>query len=241
MPMMKHRKTAAISALLAAMLLTGFYTASANSYVETRVYRKSAGKREYLNSYYIVKDEKGLFVRILSTLGEQIHLTKELWLDENYGTLKWKYQDMREGIDILARRIHNTIYIKGVSRGKDVNKKYTIDTLPWKQQFPFDLEGFIESEENEMLFWSIGVNGPADMRMAKLVARKEERAFVQVNGEETDAIRVSIRFAGLLSPIWHGSAWYRVDDGSFIYFRSSPAPGHTPMELEIIGKHRRDR
>ena len=234
--MQKIRRSTTILALLTAIFLTYFFTASASTYVETRVYRKSANKKEYLNSYYIQKNEKGLFVRILSTLDTQIHIQKELWLDQKYATMKWKYQDIEDGVDVIARRYNNTIHIKGISRGENVDKTYNIDALPWKQQFPFDLEGFIRSEQDEMLFWSIGVNGPADMKLAKLVARKEERGIVQINGEATEAIRVSIRFTGLLSPIWHGVAWYRVSDGSFIYFTSSAAPGHTPMKLEMIEK-----
>jgi hypothetical protein len=53
-------------------------------HIKTRVYRKLANKREYVNNYYIERNEKGLFVRILSTLDKQIHLQKELRLDHNY-------------------------------------------------------------------------------------------------------------------------------------------------------------
>jgi hypothetical protein len=73
------------------------------------------------------------------------------------------------------------------------------------------------------------------MKLARFVARKEESDFVNLNGEKTEAIRPSIRFTRFLSPIWHGAAWYRVLDGGFVYFTSSAAPGHTPMELEMIG------
>jgi hypothetical protein len=233
--MQKTRIMVIVLAIHVFAMLTPLSAVTASNTVETRLYRKSADRQEYINSYHIEKHERGLFVRIFSTLDKQIHLKKELWLDQNYATLKWKYRDMKDGIDVFAQRVHNTIYIKGVSRGKTINKRYTIDELPWKQQFPFDLEAFIRSEEKKLMFWSIGVNGPADMKVAKLVATKKEYGVLYINGEETKAIRVSIRFAGLLSPIWHGTAWYRADDGRFIYFTSSSAPGHTPMELEIIG------
>jgi hypothetical protein len=150
--MLKIRRSALTATLLTGMLTILFLTASASTYVETRVYRKSADEKEYLNNYYIEKNRSGLFVRIISTLDAQIHLKKELWFDRNYATLKWKYQDMQDGVDVIAWRVHNTIHIKGVSRGKKIDKKYTIDTLPWKQQFPFDLEGFIRSGQEELRF-----------------------------------------------------------------------------------------
>jgi hypothetical protein len=220
--------------LLITTLLALSRTASADTLVETRVYRKWAAERKYLNTYHIERNGKELFVRILSHFGEQIHIQKELWLDQNYATLKWKYRDMKEGIDIFAQRDGNTIWIRGINRGRKVDKTYRIDSLPWKQQFPFDLEQFIRSDQDSLMFWSIGVDGPANMKIAKLVARKKESGTVRVNGEETEAIRVSVSFTELLSLIWHGDAWHRVSDGRFIYFKSSSAPGHPPMIFEML-------
>jgi hypothetical protein len=201
---------------------------------EFRVYRERAQGLEYVNTYQIQENGSGFFVTIVSRLGEQLHIQKKLWLDNTYATLKWSYEDFTENIDISAFREGNTIRLEGVDRGKHVEKIYEIDSLPWKQQIPLDLERFAKSNQNSMLFWAIGTNGPADMRIAKFIATKRGNDPILINGEDTEAVCVRVSLAGLLSLIWHGDSWHRLSDGMFMLFDSSAAPGYPPTVVELI-------
>jgi hypothetical protein len=189
-----------------------------------------------MNTYRIQEYGSGFIVTIVSMLEEQIRIRKKLWLDNTYATIKWSYQDLLENIDIFAVREGDTIHLTGINRGKEVEKVYTIDSLPWKQQFPLDLERFATSSEDSIEFWAIGTNGPADMRIAKFMASKEESDPIQHNGKKTDALQVRVSFAGILSAIWHGVSWHRISDGRFVLFDSSAAPGHPPTKVELVSE-----
>jgi hypothetical protein len=201
---------------------------------EFRVYRERAQGLEFLNTYQIQDNDTGFLVTIISHLGEQIRIQKQLWLDRTYATLKWSYEDFTENINITAVRKGNTIVLEGVNRGKQVEKVYEIDSLPWKQQIPLDLEGFVKSNQNSMLFWAIGTNGPADMRIAKFIATKRGNDPILIDGKDTEAVHVRVSLAGLLSILWHGDSWHRVSDGRFMLFDSSAAPGYPSTVVELI-------
>jgi hypothetical protein len=121
-----------------------------------------------------------------------------------------------------------------------VKKTYIVDSLPWRQQFPLDLEMFVKPDQESALFWSIGTNGPADMKIAKFVAMKKENDVVRVNGSYVSATRVHITFAGALSIVWKADAWHRDDDGKFVRFNSGAAPGYPLTVVEMVSEEGRD-
>lgn len=203
---------------------------------ETRIYREQAPEKEYINTYRIEETGSGFFVSIISYLGEKLYIRKELWLDQSYATVKWRYENLIENIDISAIRDGNIIKLTGINRGQNVDHIYEIDSLPWKQQFPLDLERFVNSEQESIKFWAIGTNGPADMKIAQFIASKKERSPIRINGAETETVRVRVSFAGVLSLIWHGDAWHRLSDGRFLLFDSTSAPGYPPTKVELISE-----
>jgi hypothetical protein len=201
---------------------------------ETRTYRVRDEKTEFVSTYHIEEEDSGTFVTIVSFFQDRLLIRKELWLDRSLATVRWKYRNITEGIELDAVRRGNTIHLTGINRGREVDRLYKIDSLPWKQQFPLDLEGFVQSRHDSIQFWAIGTRGPADMRIAKFVASKEEDGHIRMNGREIDVLRVRVSFAGLLSVIWHGDAWHRRSDGRFVRFHSSAAPGHPPTLVELL-------
>jgi len=224
--------------LLPTLILFIFLSMGSGStaFGEFRVYRELVQGLEYVNTYQIQQNGSGFLVTIVSHLGEQIRIQKKLWLDQTYATLKWSYEDFTENINITAFREGNIIRLAGVNRGKQVNKVYEIDSLPWKQQIPLDLEGFAKSDQDSLLFWAIGTNGPADMKIAKFIATKSGNDPIRIDGESTETVRVRVSLAGLLSIIWHGDSWHRISDGRFMLFDSSPAPGYPSTVVKLVSE-----
>jgi hypothetical protein len=221
--------------LVATFLISPFtHQSESSEYGGLRVYKEKTPNSEYVNFYQIEENDTGFFVTIISKLGDKVHVYKELWLDENYATLRWHYQNHTEKIDISAFRDGNVIRLSGINRGRQVDRMYEIDSLPWKQQFPLDMEGFVTSELESIKFWAIGTHGPADMRIAKFIASKKGRTRIRVNGEHADTMHIHVSFAGVLALIWHGDAWHRLSDGMFLLFNSASAPGHPPTIVELL-------
>ncbi len=99
-----------------------------------------------MNIYSIEASPQGTLITIQSRYREKVFLRKKVWVDEAFSTLKWKYHNLLDEIELYAYRHGNRITLRGMSRGASVERTYKIDDNPWKQQFPLDLEKFALSE-----------------------------------------------------------------------------------------------
>jgi hypothetical protein len=212
--------------------------------VGIRVYREVSEGRAFVNTFTMeplhgcpyIPGGEGTYVSIVSRERGREHKFKELWLDEKLATVRWHYRHRERGTDLTARREGNTILLEGSHEGEEVQRRFEIDELPWRQQFPLDLERFARSDRQSTRFWAIGTDGPAGLKTAKFIAVKKERDILSVGEETCRVLRIRISFYGLLSIFWHGDSWHRCSDGEYIRFRSSEAPGHPPALLELVRK-----
>jgi hypothetical protein len=210
----------------------------------TRVYRERTEDREFINTFTIKPlpegthpsgDElEGYYVSVVSREGSTERKFKELWMDSGLATFRWHYRHDKRDTDLVAKRNDNAIHLTGRHREKAVDRRFTIDDLPWRQQFPLDLEQFVHSNQRSTKFWAIGTDGPAGLKIARFIAAKKEYDTVNLADDLFHVLRIRISFFGLLSLFWHGDAWHRLSDGEYIRFRSSEAPGHPPALLELI-------
>ncbi|MFW6181342.1 MAG: hypothetical protein ACOC8N_06295 [Spirochaetota bacterium] len=208
------------------------------------MYRETSEGRKFVNTFTMeplsgsphLPGERGTYVRIVSREDGREHKLKELWLDEELATVRWHYRHRERGTDLTAWREGNVILLEGSHEGEEVRRRFEIDDLPWRQQFPLDLEQFARSDRQSTMFWAIGTDGPAGLKAAKFIAVKKEQDTITVNGETCRVRRIRISFYGLLSIFWHGDSWHRCSDGEYIRFRSSEAPGHPPALLELVRK-----
>jgi hypothetical protein len=221
-------------------LIVGFFTLlffagwSTPGAAEVRVYKECAEEDEYLNTFRIKPDGNGTYVSITSKDGKELHKYKELWLDADHNTVKWRYKHPEQQTDFTAFRDGDMIFLNGTHRGEEVERTYEVDGLPWKQQFPLDLERFVLSGERSLKFWAIGTGGPADLKIAKFIALMKQPEKVDTPEGRTEMLKVRITFFGLLSFIWSGEAWHRMSDGRFVRFLSDRAPGHPPTTVKLV-------
>jgi len=232
----RKEKTPAKARLLASVIV---FTLACNPlFCETRVYREKTGDREYVNIYSIDRSPQGSLISIQSRYREKVFLRKKVWVDEAFSTLKWKYHNLLDEMDLYAYRHGNRITLSGMSRGVSIERTYKIDGNPWKQQFPLDLEKFALSDKKLLNFWAIGTSEPAELKIAKFIARKRGRDSITVNGCTSAALRITVSLHGLLSLFWHGESWHRLLDGNYILFESTGVPGHPPTVMEMLGQSR---
>ncbi len=146
-------------------------------------------------------------------------------------TLKWKIKN-RKRHDINAERKGDNLYISGIRNGKPYEKTVTIDSRPWFQPLSFSLGNFLDSSQTKITFWTIRAD---TIETIALQAVKMGGETITVCNRPMDSWKIEVRPAGILSPFWHGSYWFRKEDNLFLRYRSVHGlPGTEETVVELI-------
>ena len=151
-------------------------------------------------------------------------------LSANGNTLAWGYRS--EDIDVQAERLDNQVRIWG--RGDDavLQERYAVDADPWYQPLSYSLRGFLQSEQQQVRFWTIRLD---ELEPVKLKAAKMGTETVETPAGRFEARKVEIRLDSWLSFAWHGTYWYRKSDGLFLkYSGVNGLPGTPPTVIELM-------
>jgi hypothetical protein len=114
-----------------------------------------------------------------------------------------------------ARREGDTLRIEGTVQGRPVSRTVAIDGNPWH-----------ESAERSLQSYAVSGSGEP----------------VEVNGRVVEAVRVTVRPAGILAFTWSSMYWYDPRDGTFL--RSRCVRGFlslVPTVMELVEDRRPGR
>jgi hypothetical protein len=155
--------------------------------------------------------------------------------DKEYKTLSWHYLRFGENTDVLATLTPEGVSIKGFLDDDDLDEFEELDEdEPWIQLFPMNpgMEQFINSEEDEIVFWSIGTESPADMEINSFSAEKEESGYNNEFG--CDVLRINFSPTGWKSFFWDGDYYFRLKDSRIVGYRGDGAPGKPSSKTTLI-------
>ena len=184
-------------------------------YAQQLTYHELRGEESFYYHYDFKKSghEYNIHVARLhegDTTDKQILVT-----DLDFNTISWRYIRFGEETDVMARRLSDDeVLIEGVLDGDDLRELEELDDdEPWIQLFPMNpgMDSFIFSDEDELVFWSIGTERPADMEINSFSAEKEEIAYNKDFGCEV--LRVNFSPTGWKSFFWDGDYYFRTSDG----------------------------
>ncbi len=198
---------------------------------ETRVYKERARDQVTIHRFVIEESALGFSIDLVSEKGYE-QVKQKYDVDSSLATLSWEYEYPGEETRVRARREGNKILLKGINKGKTIEKTFKINNMPWNQTFNIGLERFALSPAKELRFWSIGTMGPGRMKITKFAAKKKAEENINLDGQPLTAIHIQMSMTGLLSVFWKGHYWYRKSDGVFIRYqgKGSGSP-FTIMEL----------
>lgn len=146
-------------------------------------------------------------------------------------TLKWKIKN-RDRHDISVVRKGDSLYISGIRNGRPYEKTVAIDSRPWYQPLSFSLGNFLDSSRIKTTFWTIRAD---TIEAIALQAVKMGEETITVRNRPMTTWKIEVRPAGILSPFWHGSYWFRKEDNLFLRYRSVhglPGTEETVVELK---------
>lgn len=202
---------------------------------ETRVYKETVKGRVTTHRFHIEKSAAGCNITLQSeTEGKQIDQKFEL--ETNLSALSWSYEDPEKKTKITAEKKGKKIYLNGIHKGKQINKTFKINDLPWNQSFNLGLENFALSSKRKMKFRAIGTSGPGDMKITTFSVKKKKTETIILNDKKVDAVHVQLSLSGLLSIFWTGNYWYRKVDGRFLRYKGKSRHSSSDI-MELIAEN----
>ena len=201
----------------------------------SRVYEEKTGDEVTTHRFNIVPANNGYSITLQSTTGSSV-IKQTFELDKNLSALSWTFEYPGENIHVAASRTANTIRLKGRGRGKEIDKTFEIDEMPWNQTFNIGLEGFALGKESSMKFWAIGTKGPGYMKITRFKVKRKGNETIDVNGQKVEAVYVTISLTGLLSMFWTGHYWFRQADGTFLRYKGKNGPGKPVSVMELVSE-----
>mgnify|MGYP006902068684 CR=1 FL=1 len=152
--------------------------------------------------------------------------------DPGYFTLEWEIVDHVNQHDFQVRRQENSILIKGLYKGKPLNRTVEIDDKPWINKLDHGLTEWVNSNDEELVFWTLKLNSGLDP--IKFDAQKVGRERLQTSAGSFDTIKVRLSLHGfLLTKLWSAYCWYRLSDGLFIKYEGDTGPGTQLRTIEL--------
>lgn len=185
---------------------------SANVFAITTItYKAKGGSHIDFFQVYTIEDlPTGGHVITLRFM-EKNELNREhiVTVDAKYNTEKWKFYSPITKLSIDAYRKGSEIFLIGTKDGKKTEKKFEIGNDPWLQIFPTGLDSFALSTNESIVFWSIGIEGRAEMQIGDFIAKHEK-------SDREDAQLLSLTFNDWKSAFWKGKSWHRKKDGRIL-------------------------
>jgi hypothetical protein len=174
------------------------------------IYREQTGQQTARVEVWEEKDTEGLLLRTVMSYGE----TYAIRNDFDMGTLSFTYGNTEQKTFYTAAREGNAIRLNGTLRGKPFSRLSRIDTRPLYESPERSLQGFaISGSSGTLDFWIVL---PTEALIFQLVAKREGRELVEVDGEMVSAERVKVSLPGIASIVWSSLYWYRPTDGTFL-------------------------
>lgn len=185
-----------------------------NEDIVSAVYVSADGKEERILQTGEF-NEKGTLTCQTIREGKQC-VSEEYELEPNLSARKWKYSCPMDGTELSAVRENGVIHLTGVFKGKPQDKRLKIGDGLWYQLMDQAMSAFVMSEQEEILFYSIGTgNNRGAMGLGEFAAKKLGEENIELNGKSYSCIKVSFVLT-MFSWAWTGVYWYDKNTGMLV-------------------------
>lgn len=134
--------------------------------------------------------------------------TTEIYTDFDFNTRKMIFTD--KDTSITVERQGNLLKVKGLDKGKRIEKTLAAESPHWYQILFFSLIPFSKSNENKIDFFLFD---PYNIKVRDLKINKKGTEIITVLGEQYTAVKMSMRMSGFLSVFWKSELWNSTKSG----------------------------
>jgi len=207
-----------------------------STFSQKYIYLEKSGDKRYYY-YFELKKDGDRVIQVTEMKDKDKILEKQVLItDHDYKSIKWTYERGADQTKGEARVKDDELHIYGVQDGDDFSDDEDLDDEPWLQLYPFNhsLDNFIQSDEEEIIFWAIGTRGAGDMKATRFEATKEGYEDILVNGKKERGYKVHLTLAGWRSLFWSGDMWFRPGDWRMLKYDGGGPPGEPDSVTELI-------
>lgn len=184
---------------------------------KTLVYKAKGGKHvEFLQTYTIETLPEGRKVVLKFTEKGELDRVHEVTLDQFGATQKWDFYSPKTDLKITSYRKEGEVFLTGIKKGKKTEKKFKVGNQIWMQIFPTGLEAFALSSDSKKEFFSIGIEGPAEMEIGGFIAKDRKNEKLKTDFVDSESILLTLTFNDWKSKFWTGKSWHRKSDGQIL-------------------------
>ena len=148
--------------------------------------------------------------------GDAVWSEETFHVTGNLSCTDWHYIRPSDNTDLTARKDGDYIKLSGTFKGKAQEKTYKISDGLWYQMMDMAMPAFIASEEQQIVFYSIGTgNNRGALELGEFAAEKAGEETVEVNGTAYDCVKVTLVLTAF-SWAWTGLFWYDKESGQLV-------------------------
>ena len=134
----------------------------------------------------------------------------------NLSCTDWHYSRPSDQTELLARKDGDYIKLSGTFKGKAQEKTFKIGDGLWYQMMDLAMPAFIASEEQQIVFYSIGTgNNRGAMGLGEFATEKAGEETITVNGQSYDCVKITFVLTAF-SWAWTGFYWYDKKSGQLV-------------------------
>lgn len=132
------------------------------------------------------------------------------------------YELSTKDLKIHYKREGGVLHIEKLEGEKKTTKSHSLKKgETWIQRFEFGLEPFLASSNRSCDFYIVY---PSNLKLYKMIAKKEGEESIQINGETKVALRVKITLAGFKSFFWDAQLWFDPNTQALLMYRTKKGP-----------------
>lgn len=214
---MKIFKYLCLALLIVAMGVPSVLAESETFKYHTRNPRTREDINRYTLTVEMLTDSKWKYSRHI--VGKKIDKYEDFLVDKMADTLEWSTKRQDEETNYTGKKNGRELVLKGTLKGASVDKTITLeDDKPFYFSPKFNLQKFIQSDEQEIQFWTLRKD---ELTPYLMIAKKNGTKTLRINGEELEAVKVKYSPAGKFAKYYRRTYFYRPSDGLFVQ-RKSP-------------------
>jgi hypothetical protein len=196
-------------------------------------YDNRFGTNEIRDSLIVIKTNEGYIAEMVQLDMNTNGAKSIVLMDNSFNTLRWEMTAASNNTRVISVLENHTIHVTGMLKGKPVDKTFTMDPLPWFQEWQTGCVELIKQGKKEFYFYSID---PDINVLTKFKGAYLKDETIIINNKKVDALHYKIGLDGLFSALMDGNFWYNKNTGNYIKSEIKFIFNNTTMTRNLISE-----
>lgn len=139
--------------------------------------------------------------------------TTDVYTDTDFRTHKVMITD--EDTSLTIERDGNRLLVSGIDAGESIDKTLKLTSPHWYHLLPLSLMEFTRSDKQSVKF---SLFDPYNIKIRDMRVEKQGFETITIFDEEYEAVKMSMRMRGILTPFWKSDIWTAAESGTHLKY-----------------------